>query len=334
MMRRRGEKGAALLSVLLLVAVMAVIAATSLDRLKLATRVTGSAAAVDQGRAFAYAAEHIALGRVQQFTAANPNKLTNDAGWLDRDIPLPLPHGAATARLWDASNCFNLNALVSETGEGLYSQRPAAVQQFAGLMSLVGVAETEAQAIAAATGDWLDSDSHATPLGAEDAAYRAMEGAYLPANRLMVDASEWRAVRGVTPMLYARMEPWICVLPIAEPLRINVNTLRSEQAALIAMVMPEQISLAAVRGALAARPRGGYGSSQRFWQSGPLAQISPPHDAAQQVAVNSRWLGLDIEAALGDGTVRSRALIDAYGGARTAGQARPVIVRRAWGEWD
>ena len=38
------ERGAALLTVLLLVAVMAVIAATALDRLTLATRIAGSAA--------------------------------------------------------------------------------------------------------------------------------------------------------------------------------------------------------------------------------------------------------------------------------------------------
>ena len=44
------ERGAALLSVLLLVAVMAVIAATALDRLTLATRIAGSAATVDRVR--------------------------------------------------------------------------------------------------------------------------------------------------------------------------------------------------------------------------------------------------------------------------------------------
>ena len=56
MMRdEHGERGAALLAVLLLVAVMAVIAASALDRLMLATRIAGSAATVDQGRAYAAA---------------------------------------------------------------------------------------------------------------------------------------------------------------------------------------------------------------------------------------------------------------------------------------
>ena len=72
----RDERGAALLSVLLLVAVMAVIAATALDRLTLATRIAGSAATVDQGRAYAFAAEQIALRRVADLVGRDPAKLT------------------------------------------------------------------------------------------------------------------------------------------------------------------------------------------------------------------------------------------------------------------
>ncbi len=62
-MKRTDERGAALLSVLLLVAVMAVIAATALDRLTLATRLAGAAASVDQARAFADAGEALVLRR-------------------------------------------------------------------------------------------------------------------------------------------------------------------------------------------------------------------------------------------------------------------------------
>lgn len=331
---KQGERGAALLSVLLLVAVMAVIAAASLDRLTLATRIAGSAAMVDQGRAFVMAAEHMALGRVQGLVDNDHHKLTNEAGWQDRPFMLPLPIGSGTAKLQDASNCFNLNGLVSETMLGRFSQRPRSIEQLTALMTILGVPQHEAAAVAAATGDWLDSDDTPTPLGAEDAAYLGMEQGYLPANQLMVDASEWRAVRGVTPALYARMAPWICALPVAEPVRPNVNTLRPEQAALIAMMMPDGISLGAVRAALAARPRGGYGSSQRFWQSGPLAGVVPPPDVAQQVQMTSRWLELEIAVELADSMVTARTLVDAYGGAAQAGQAKAAIVRRAWGEWD
>ncbi|MBL0916127.1 MAG: type II secretion system minor pseudopilin GspK [Sphingopyxis sp.] len=334
MKRGRGQRGAALLSVLLLVAVMAVIAATALDRLTLATRIAGSAATVDQGRAYTFAAEQIALRRVADLVGRDPAKLTLAGNWLGRDFTLPLPGGEGRARLSDANNCFNLNSLATETLPGRLSQRSGAVAQFAELMKLLGVDQGEAQGIAGAAADWIDSDSNDGPMGAEDNVYRGLQAAYLPANRKMADVSELRAVRGVTPKIYARLKPWICVLPVAEPVKLNVNTLAPEQAPLVAMLIPGQISIADARAALAARPAGGYGSSVRFWEARSLERLDPPNDVAEQAGVNSRWLALTTNVTMGDGFLKAVSLIDANGGAGSAGQAPPAIVRRDWGESD
>src|SRR3546814_7331354 len=93
-----------------------------------------------------------------------------------------------------------------------------------------------------------------------------MQSSYLPANRKMADVSELRAVRGVTPKIYARIKPWICALPVTDPVKLNVNTLAPEQAPLVAMLLPGEITTAEARAVLAARPAGGYGSSVRFWE--------------------------------------------------------------------
>ena len=334
MTRGSQERGAALLSVLLLVAVMAVIAATALDRLTLATRIAGSAAAVDQGRAYSFAAEQIALRRVADLVARDPAKLTLAGDWLGRDFVLPLPGGQGTARLTDANNCFNLNSLVAETAPGRLSQRAVAVRQFAELMALLGVGRGEAESIAGATADWIDSDGNEGPLGAEDGIYRGLEVSYLPANRMMADVSEWRAVRGVTSKIHARLKPWICALPVADPVKLNVNTLAPEQAPLIAMLMPGEIGLADARAALAARPAGGYGSSVRFWQTRALERFEPPNGVDEQAGVTSRWLALTTHVTMGDGDLTAQSLIDAWGGAPAAGAAPPAIVRRDWGESD
>ena len=328
------ERGAALLAVLLLVAVMAVIAATALDRLMLATRIAGSAATVDQGRAYAFAAEQIALRRVNNLMSRDAARLTLDGGWLGRDFTLPLPGGVGTARLADANNCFILNSLAAEVIPGKLSQRAGAVAQFAGLMKLVGVGDSEAQQIAGAAADWIDSDSNDGPMGAEDSVYRGMQSSYLTANRKMADISELRAVRGVTPKIYDRIKPWICVLPVAEPVKLNVNTLTPEQAPLIAMLMPGELTVADARAALAARPAGGYGSSVRFWEARVFEGRKPSQDVAEQAGVNSRWLALTTHVKVGDGVLTARSLIDANGGAASAGQASPIIVRRDWGESD
>src|SRR3546814_19972919 len=86
---------------------------------------------------------------------------------------------------------------------------------------------------------------------------RALQASYLPANRKMADVSELRAVRGVTPKIYARLKPWLCVLPVAEPVQLNVNTLAPAQAPLLAMLLPGKLGLADARAVLAARPAGG-----------------------------------------------------------------------------
>ena len=334
MKRAKDERGAALLTVLLLVAVMAVIAATALDRLTLATRIAGSAATVDQGRAYSFAAEQIALRRVADLVGRDPAKLTLAGNWLGRDFVLPLPGGEGRARLSDANNCFNLNSLVAETIPGRFSQRSGAMRQFGGLMTLLGIDAGEAQAIAGATADWIDSDSNEGPLGAEDNAYRSAQGAYLPANRKMADISELRAVRGVTPKIYARVRPWVCVLPTTDQVRLNVNTLAPGQAPLVAMLVPGEISIATARAALAARPADGYGSSERFWSAGPFEGRKPPDDVAEQAGVTSRWLALTTNVTMGDGFLTAVSLIDANGGAPSAGVAPPTIVRRDWGEAD
>ena len=324
-MKGAQERGAALLSVLLLVAVMAVIAATALDRLTLATRLAGAAASVDQARAFAYAGEALVLRRAGDIAQSR------DDAWLARDYPLPLPGGRAAGRLSDATNCFNLNALVAETGSGRYTQRPLAVQQFAALARLAGINEGEAAAIAAAAADWIDSDPAEVPLGAEDAAYRAMTPAYLPANTLMADVSELKAVRGVTAAHYARLKAYVCVLPVAEPVRINVNTLRPTEAALVAALWAESLTVAQVRSALAARPRDGYGSATRFWQAAPFQGLSPPQDVAEQIVVSPRWILLTSRVEMGDTGLDVRSLIDVR---RDRPGAEPQIVARQFGLTD
>lgn len=333
-LRHKDERGAALLTVLLLVAVMAVIAATALDRLMLATRIAGSAMAVDQGRAYTFAAEQIALRRVGDLVGRDPARLTLAGDWLGRDFALPLPGGQGRLRITDANNCFNLNSLAAETEPGRLTQRSTAVGQFTQLMVLLGISQGEAQGIAGAAADWIDSDSNDGPVGAEDGVYRSMQPSYLAANSKMADVSELRAVRGVTAKVYARLKPWICVLPTTDPVKLNVNTLTPEQAPLIAMLMPNEISIADARAALAARPMGGYGSSIRFWESRPFEGRTPPQDVAEQAGVNSRWFALTTNVTMGDGFLTARSLIDANGGAPGGGQASPVIVRRDWGESD
>ncbi|MDB5673573.1 MAG: type secretory pathway protein, partial [Sphingomonas bacterium] len=81
------ERGAALLTVLLLVAVIAVLAGTALEKLRLSTKIGGNAVALDQARAYAGAAEILAVTKVGDLLAKDPNKVTLAGGWSDKPFP-------------------------------------------------------------------------------------------------------------------------------------------------------------------------------------------------------------------------------------------------------
>src|SRR3546814_2702054 len=80
-------------------------------------------------------------------------------------------------------------------------------------------------------------------------------------------------MRGGTPAIDAALRPGICALPTSDLSPINVNTLRPDQAPLIAMLAPEQLSIGDARRAIAARPLRGYDSVEDFWKSGALKGV-------------------------------------------------------------
>ncbi len=324
------ERGAALLTVLLLVAVMAVVSAAAVERLTLATRLAGSASAMEQARHFAMAGEALALRRIDTLLAANDSQVTLDGGWHGRTFTLPLPGGSAEMRLTDGGNCFNINSLVatSQAGEsgGMAPPRPLAIQQFTALLQGLGTDRAAADRIVAGAVDWIDADQSAMPNGAEDSAYAAASPARRTADRPMASAGELAQIAGMTPALAQRLSRWTCALPVDDLSPINVNTLLPEQAVLLQMLTGNRISPAQARTALAARPSDGYGSVNRFWADPALGGMAPPGDAASQVRLTTRWFRLETNVRLGDVTLGSSALIDAG----EQGQ-RARVVRRSWG---
>lgn len=323
--RREGESGVALLTVLLLVSVMAVVAAAALDRLTLATRLTGNVGALDQARAYADAAENIARFRISDMVAVQGGRTTLRGNWLGTPQALPVPAGSVVARVTDGGNCFNLNSVVSGDDEKNLKVRPVGVTQFQALMQVLGVDARQARTVAASLADWIDTDGVPQPGGAEDETYVRAATPYLPANRFMVSASELRAVNGVTPQLYETLRPWICALPTSDLSPINVNTLLPAQAPLFAMLLPGQLSVEQARQMLARRPADGYGSTVAFWSLPAIAHLTPQGEVQAQVKLTTRFFRVNLQVEVGGTELNETALID----------TRPVparLVRREWGE--
>lgn len=319
------ERGAALLTVLLLVAVMSVIAATALERVTLATRLTANVGIQAQARAYADAAEAIARLRIADLVAAQPGKTTLAGGWLGTPQQLPVPGGTATARVTDSGNCFNLNSVVQGADAADLKVRPVGISQFQALMKTLAVDPRQAQFIATSLADWIDSDSVPLPGGGEDEVYLRLPQPYRTSNRLMTDPSELRAVQGVTPALYSLLRPWVCALPVSELSPINVNTLLPQQAPLLAMLLDGKASVEQARQWLAQRPMDGYGGVPAFWAVPSRAGFPPTDEVQTQTKLTSRWFRVEIDVELGGMNMSETALIDA--------QPTPAkLVYRTWGE--
>lgn len=300
------ERGAALLTVLLLVAVIAVMAATALEKLRLSTSLSANAVALDRARGYAYAAETLATTRVTAQLSRKPDRVALAGGWSGRPFGMPVPGGTATARVVDGGNCVNLNGLATRGADGVTHADPAAMTQFARLVAVLRIPGGEA--IAPAVADWIDEDDVPAPGGAEDRDYRG----YRTAGTMMADPSELRAVKGVTAEAYAALRPWVCTLPLAQRSAININTLTPEQAPLLAMLLPDGAGLGAVEAALARRPETGWGSTDAFWnQISTAGGVTSGIDVKAQTDVKTTWFGLRVAVMTGNTELFESGVIDA-----------------------
>ena len=322
---KSSERGAALLSVLLMVSILTVIAATTLDRLAIATKLSGPGNSLTQARMFSYAAENLASTRLEDLLARDAAQTTLEGNWLGKEQIIPIPVGSASATVRDGANCFNLNSLVIET-EGRFTQSSIGQEQMVSLMVVLGINENAARPVAAAAADWADSDSIPSPAGAEDDAYQSAATPYRTANRLFAHPSELRAVKGVSPALYAKLRGWICALPEAKLSPLNVNTLLPEQAPLLAMLFPPgQFSPITARSYLAKRPASGYGSLIRFWGAPEMASIEASSPVQGQVKLTSTYFLLRTKVSVGELMLEGESML-----AAKSGQVR--LIWRSWGE--
>lgn len=303
------ERGAALLTVLLLVAVLAVLAAHSIDRLAGATKLATNSRELSQAKSYLIAAESIGMQSAEQIVAASPGRTTNLGDWNGREQSFAVPGGLIRATLRDGGNCFNINSLVQQT-QDVFSPRPEGIEQFVRLMGLLDVPGGSAFDIAAATTDWLDSDMIPSPGGAEDDYYFQLEEPYRTANALMVDVSEIRAVKGVTTDIYRQLAPWLCALPTSDLSPININTLRPEQAILMAMWSTGNIDIVRARQFLAQRPELGYASLNDFWTQPYPSSLGASPEVQSQAKLMTRWFRLDATVEMQGALVEERALID------------------------
>lgn len=214
-----GQRGVALLTAMLVVAVATVLATNLLWLSTLDQRRTASVLATDQALQYALGAEAWVGDILRQDLEDSPDNDDFSEIWAVQIAPLPIEGGYIYGQVSDLQGLFNLNNLVDQGGK----EDELMLAQFERLLDLLGLNP----ALAGAVIDWIDPDSEPHfPYGGEDEAYGRTEPQYRVANSMMTSPTELMAINGFDRDTYAELAPFVTALPRGT--KLNVNTAPQE----------------------------------------------------------------------------------------------------------
>ncbi len=316
------DRGAALITVLTMVSIMSALAIVAVDAADMSTRRTINQTRMDQTRWYLIGAEAFAASRLADVQRRDNARPIDQSDWQARAFTFPLDDGTMRITLYDGNNCFNLNSVVQQSDGAGSAPSAAGIMQFARLLDLLGVRSDRA-GLGATLADWIDADSAPSPGGLEQGSY-ANGAQYQPANTLMADVSELRRVQGFNEEIMARIANVVCVRPAAAANLLNPNTLRVEQAPLLATVLPD-LTVEKAEQIIRDRPRGGWPDLDAFFSHSFLASLEMNDVRRASFTMESAYFVMTAEIFRDEGRESEAALISMQSGG--AG----VVVRRIFG---
>jgi general secretion pathway protein K len=223
------QRGVALITAVLVVALASIAAAAMLASANLAIHRTTTLSNTERAWWYVDGVEAWVKTLLQADAQNSPTDHLGEA-WAKTVDYIPVDEGGLRGGLTDLQGRFNLNNLGIKTP----GEREKYLKQFQRLVQSLPLSQQVSTAgLAEAITDWIDPDIEPTDfVGAEDEEYSTLQPPYRTANRPMSSVSELLAVRGVTKELYLALRDYVAALPLtpgAQPgaatgTPINVNT--------------------------------------------------------------------------------------------------------------
>lgn len=262
------ERGAVLLTTLLIMSVMAVFAVIMLEDILLSVKRTAQIEIDAQARRYIQGADEYAQIYVDSvFDLSNP-ALANAQLSAPVDASFPLEGGVLNINIRDSSNCLSLALLSESDGPEIFTV----------LLETLGWAERDAQEISARLADWSDEDEIPRPQsGGEDFLYLGLQKPHRTANTVFESVYELRALDILGEREFQFLRPFICAhLPSdnADLMRLNINTLTLLQAPLLATAIGGTERLSLAEDLLQNRPPEGWQDLEAFWAAPAFEQES------------------------------------------------------------
>lgn len=277
---RRYQSGVALISVLLVFALVSVIAGQMLTANYLSIRKTANRIDSRQAYYYALAGEQLArqiLARdyLVDTSGVVVDRLNDD--WAKMLDQFDIDEGRMQIEIIDAQSLFNLNSLVDSKGVAITKN----IQQFKRLLTLLDISIELSDSLV----DWQDKDSTALTAGAEDAYYQFLERPYLSANQPLADRSELRLLKELNDKDYNALKPFVVALP--EITTYNINTAKIE----ILRSLANTLSESSAEKILSIQQDGGYATISQWMSDSSASQLS---GVAEQLAVGSEYFEIRI----------------------------------------
>jgi general secretion pathway protein K len=240
------QRGVALLTALLIVALATIIATSAMWDFNLDQRRTAAMLYHDQASMYALGAEAWA-GRILIEDAEDSQNDHPGEAWATDLPPLPIEGGSVDGVIIDLQGRFNLNNLVGDAGQ----TDEAMVQQLETILEILDLDKNWAGLAA----DWIDSDIEPNfPSGAEDSVYMGVTPPRRTPNTSVTSITELMALPDMNNETFEILRPHITALPRGTA--INVNTATT----VILQSLLEDRSESGANNIIADRPEDGYES--------------------------------------------------------------------------
>ncbi len=320
------QRGVALITVMLIVALCSIIAAQMTTRLQTQMQRSTNISFNQQAYWYALGAEAFTKRVLIKAFKDEPKVTHLEQIWAEGGSNYPVAFGEISGEITDLQSCLNLNALHpkaktknespdSESDSSAKTEKktenttassgkskndkelPAATVLEALIVNLniEGVGNFEAEAMVNALTDWLDSNDIITGSGgAEDNDYASREFPYLAANSYLGSVNELRLIEHFTPAVILALTPYVCVLPQNAQHLININTLDEEKPELLQALLGS--SLEDAQEVLSARDSSGYDKVEDFLKLKELTKIRVEKWQKAPFVVDSEYFKLKANA--------------------------------------
>jgi len=304
------QKGVALITVMLIVALCAVLASQMTARLQI--QMQRSANITFNQQAYWYAMGAEAFTKRVLIAAFQKDAKVTHLGqiWAQGETTYPVDFGEISGEIADLQSCLNLNALRapldsnkpdndnnSRTNKNTPKKAPARLAFEALLINLQldDVSQFEAESMADALTDFVDGDSSISSAGgAEDSDYASREFPYLAANYYLASVNELRVIEHFTPKVIEAIKPYVCVIPATDMHKININTINAEQPELLQALLDTTLDTA--QDILSARGEKGFANIEDFYNLPEVVKLENFNDKKDQFVVDSEYFTLKASA--------------------------------------